>query len=66
MKLNIIIFEAQFHSGQQIIESRGYLFDSLRAFYDINIVRLEDFSAFAESENYKDPNELTILFISCG
>ena len=66
MKLNIIIFEAQFHSGQQIIESRGYLFDSLRAFYDINIVRLEDFSAFAESENYKDPNALTILFVASG
>ena len=66
MKLNIIVLEAQFHSEQKILESRGYLFDNLKTFYDLNIIRSEEFSSYFENkENINEPS-LTVVFVASG
>lgn len=53
MNINVIVLETKLHSGENKIESRGYLFDSLKAFYNI-------------TTNVTNDADATIVFIASG
>lgn len=69
MKINLILFSSELHDRPDVLEARSYLFDSLRAFYDINIINAGNYSSILETSDVTkttyDPT-LTVLFIASG